>query len=301
MSRTARRLPHPEPLFDGIFMNFTTVEQDDVYLIDMWHVLMREWKWFVAPLVVVVALTFAFLHVVKPQWEATAWIQIGQVDNAPIGQDPKVEPMMRVIDRMQTIPFQNDVVRSIGLSPDSSEARLYRKSLKLEPLTYEGPLVKLRVLATSPELARQLAAASVTQLQTVHQQLESVSLKLAQQRLSEVQLELQRAILARDALQAQTLRDTASGAGNDTQASVLTGVLLASRNDDIHQLQMARGELVDRLSAAYTYETSLMWPIYVPDHQAFPNPVLTLGAGVLAALVLGVIAAVGRHAWRRGH
>jgi hypothetical protein len=301
MFRMARHLPRPDPIFDGTLMNFTSVEQDDVYLIDMWHVLAREWKWFVAPLIVIVALTFAFLHVVKPQWEATAWIQIGQVDNAPIGQDPKVEPMMRVIDRMQMIPFQNDVVRSIGLSPDSPEARLYRKSLKLEPLTYEGPLVKLRVLATSPELARQLASASVAQLQAVHQQLEQVSLKLAQARLSEVQSELQRATVARDALQAETLRDAASGTSKDTQASVLTGVLLTSRNDEIHQLQMARGELVDRLSPAYTYETSLMWPIYVPDHQAFPNPVLTLGAGVLASFFFGVIVAVGRHAWRRRH
>jgi hypothetical protein len=282
-------------------MNFTSVEQDDVYLVDMWRVLVREWKWFVAPVILVIALTFAYLHTLKPQWEATAWIQIGQVDTAPIGQDPKVEPMMRVIDRIQMIPFQNDVVRSIGLSPDSSEARLYRSGLRLEPLTYEGPLVKLRVLATSPELARQLASATVAQLQTVHQKLESVSLNLAQGRLDEVQGELQRATAARDALLAATSHDVSGGADKGMQASTLTAVLVASRNQEIHDLQIARNELVTRLSPAYTYATSLMWPVYVPNHPAFPNPTLILGAGMLAALVLGALSAIGRNAWRRNN
>lgn len=280
-------------------MNFTSVERDDVYLIDMWRVLVREWKWFVAPLILVTALTFAYLHIVKPQWEATAWIQIGQVDTAPIGQDPKVEPMMRVIDRIQMIPFQNEVVRSVGLSPDSPEAALYRRGLKLEPLTYEGPLVKLRVLATSPGLARQLASATLAQLQTVHQKLESVSLQLAQERLDEVQTELQRATATRDALQAATLHGGSSDSDKGTQASALTGVLLASRNQEIHDLQMARSDLVTRLSPAYTYATSLMWPVYVPDHPVFPNPVLILGAGILAAIFLGALAAICRNALRR--
>jgi Chain length determinant protein len=295
----ARLLPPSNLSCDNILMNFTSVEQDDVYLIDMWRVLAREWKWFVAPLIVVMALTFAYLHVVKRQWEATAWIQIGQVDIAPMGQDPKVEPMMRVIDRIQMTPFQNDVVRSIGLSPDSPEARLYRQSLKVEPLTYEGPLVKLRVLATSPALARQLASATVVQLQTVHQKLESVSLNLAQERLNEVETELQNATGARDALQAATLRNGSSGADKDTQASALAGVLLTSRNQEIHDLQMARSDLLNRLSPAYTYETSLMWPVYVAGGPVSPNPVLILGAGTLAALFLGALAAIGRNAWRR--
>jgi hypothetical protein len=280
-------------------MNFTSVEQDDVYLIDLWRVLAREWKWFVVPLILVLALTFAYLQGVKRQWEATAWIQIGQVDTAPMGQDPKVEPMMRVIDRIQMIPFQNDVVRSIGLSPDSPEAQLYRKSLRLEPLTYEGPLVKLRVLATSPELARQLASATVTQLQTVHQKLESVSLALAQERLQEVDTELQSATAARDATQAATLRNGPNDADKNTQVPALAGVLLAARNQEIHDLQMARSELVNRLSPAYTYGTALMWPVYVPRNPIFPNPVVILGGGILAALFLGALAAIGRNAWRR--
>jgi hypothetical protein len=299
MRRMARPLRPPDLPFDDILMNFTSVEQDDVYLIDLWRVLAREWKWFVVPLILVTALTFAYLHGLKRQWEATAWIQIGQVDTAPMGQDPKVEPMMRVIDRIQMLPFQNEVFRSIGLAPDSADAQLYRKSLRVEPLTYEGPLVKLRVLATSPELARQLASATVTQLQTVHKKLESVSMVLAQQRLHEMDTALQSATAARDALQTASLHNGSNGADKDTQTSALAGVLLATRNREIDDLQMARGDLVNRLSPAYSYETALMWPVYVPRNPVFPNPVMILGGGILAALFLGALTAIGRNALRR--
>ena len=29
------------------------MEQDEIYLIDLWHILYREWRWFVAVLVVI--------------------------------------------------------------------------------------------------------------------------------------------------------------------------------------------------------------------------------------------------------
>ncbi|MBV8157924.1 MAG: chain-length determining protein, partial [Dyella sp.] len=41
------------------------------------------------------------------------------------------------------------------------------------------------------------------------------------------------------------------------------------------------------------------WPVYVPERQAFPNPVLTYGIGLLAGLGLGVFAGVTRNAVRR--
>jgi hypothetical protein len=276
-------------------MNFTTVTQDDVYLIDMWRVLVREWKWFVLPLVLVVALTFAYLHAAKPQWQATAWMQIGQVDNAPAGQDPKVEPLGRVVERLQLTAFQNDVVRSIGLSIDSPDAQLYRRSFKLEPLPYEGPLIKLTARATSPDLARRLVAATVSQMQLVHQPLESRSLQLTQDRFDEIQRELKQATATRDALQAAADKAVANG----TSSAALTSALLVSQDQQIHALQQEQGELANRLSPAYTYRTSLMWPIDAPTDAVFPNRRLIGGTGIVAALFIGLVVAIARNAWRR--
>ena len=53
-----------------------------------------------------------------------------------------------------------------------------------------------------------------------------------------------------------------------------------------------RMDLVERLGPTYTYGTSMMWPVYVPDRQAFPNPELTWGIGLLLGLFLGAFATV---------
>ena len=66
------------------------MEQDEIYLIDLWRIFAREWRWFVGVLAFVLLATFGFSHLVKPQWEATAWIQIGQVAQTIAGQDQKI-------------------------------------------------------------------------------------------------------------------------------------------------------------------------------------------------------------------
>ncbi|RAO78379.1 lipopolysaccharide biosynthesis protein [Dyella jiangningensis] len=270
------------------------MERDEIYLIDMWRILVREWKWCLAVLVVVLAVTYAFAHLVRRQWEASAWILIGQVGQVPPGQDPKVEPIARVLERLQTAAFQDEVTTSLGLAHDSRTAQLYRKSMKLEPLPYAGPMVRVNVRGDSPAQARQLAEATVARLRAVHRDMESTPLSLAHGRLDEVKAELKEAIADRDRLVQAAGKDEASGKG-----ASLASVMLASRNEDIRNLQMQQSDLVTRLSASFTYETSLPWPVYVPERQAFPNPVLTYGIGLLAGLGLGVFAGVARNAARR--
>lgn len=265
------------------------MQRDEIYLIDTWRILQREWRWFVAALIVVLAVTFVFLRVTKPQWQADAWIQIGQVGAAPAGQDPKAEPLQRVLERMKLIPFQNETLESIGIGPRTPEAGLYRHSLKLEPLPYAGPLIKLSVRAHSPEMARKLAETTVERLKAIHRSAEATELNFAQARLAEVQADLQQVTAERDHLQQVATQNKDDFAG----------LLLTSKNDEMRSLQLARSDLQTRLSTAYTYDTSLMWPVYVPEDPVFPNPVLTWGMGGVLGLFLGTLAAVSRNALRR--
>ncbi|MGN6323414.1 MAG: Wzz/FepE/Etk N-terminal domain-containing protein [Dyella sp.] len=265
------------------------MQRDEIYLIDMWRILQREWRWFLAVLVVVLAAVFVFLRVAKPQWQADAWIQIGQVGAAPAGQDPKAEPLQRVLERLKLIPFQNQTLQSIGIGERTAEGRLYRHSFKLEPLPYAGPLIKLSVRAHSPELAKKLAEATVEQLKTVHHDAESMQLNFARARLAQVQEDLQQVTAERDHLQ-QVATQTKDG---------FAGLLLTSKSDEIRSLQQARSDLEARLSSTYTYDTSLMWPVYVPENPTFPSPVLTWGSGGVLGLFLGTLAAVWRNALRR--
>ncbi|TAM61553.1 MAG: lipopolysaccharide biosynthesis protein [Rhodanobacter sp.] len=271
------------------------MEHDEVYLIDMWRILAREWRWFVATLVLVLLCTFALTHAVRRQWEATAWIQIAQVGEVPAGQDPKVEPLQRVLERLQLVPFENRVLESAGFSARSPEAGLYRRSLKLDPLPYAGPLIRLSVRGYSRQQASALAMATVTALHAVHQRLEAAPLRSARARLDALQSALQIALADRARLQQVVALKSKAGTGSRAIASLT----LAYKNTEIRGLEQARLDLVDRLAPPYTYETSLPWPVYVPDKPAFPNPVLMWGGGILLGLGLGTFAATARNAARR--
>ena len=276
------------------------MEQDEIYLIDLWRIFTREWKWFAAVTVLTLACTYAFAHLVKRQWEASAWIQIAQVGQVPSGQDPKVEPLARVLERLQLVAFQNEVMASMGFSPKSPEALLYRKSLKLEPLPYAGPLIRLNVRAYSPQQASRFAAATAAQLHALHQRLEVLPLKSARERLASVEADLQTTLADRARLQQATTSESGrAGNGKDAANPVLASLLLANKDEQIRSLRQQRSDLADRLGPTYTYETSLMWPVYVPDRQAFPNPELTYGIGALLSLFLGASAAIARNAARR--
>jgi hypothetical protein len=276
------------------------MEQDEIYLIDLWRIFYREWKWFVAVLVVVLALTYAFAHTVRRQWEATAWIQIGQVGQVPPGQDQKVEPLLRVIERLQLVPFENEILQSVGFSAESPEARLYRNSLKLEPMPYAGPLIRLNVRAYSRQQATQLAMATVIQLHAVHQHLEAMPLRAARARLEQIQADLQTTMADRVRFQQAGRSANKDDSGSrGAERPMLTSLLLANKNEEIRGLQQARSDLIDRLSPTYTFETSMMWPVYVPDRQAFPNPELTWGIGILLGIFLGTSATIARSVARR--
>ena len=271
------------------------MEQDEIYLIDLWRTFSREWKWFAAVLIVTLACTYAFTHGVKRQWEATAWILIGQVGQAPPNHEQKIEPLQRVLERLQLVSFENEVLKSAGYSPDSPEAQLYRGSLKVDPLPYAGPIIRLSLRAHSPQQARQLATATFTQLHAVHKHLEEVPLKLARAHLDEVQADLQSALADRD----QLLQILAPGSKGDAGSKTLASVSLAGKNEDIRRLQQTRSDLIDRLSPTYTYETSLPWPVYAPEWQVYPNPALMWGIGLLLGIVLGLFAATARSVARR--
>ena len=79
---------------------------DEIYLIDMWRIVVREWRWFIGVGILVLAATFAYLHHARSQWEATAWIQVGQVGFAPPGLDPHVEAFSRTVERLETRGFR---------------------------------------------------------------------------------------------------------------------------------------------------------------------------------------------------
>jgi hypothetical protein len=268
------------------------MEHDEIYLIDLWRILRREWRWLVTVAVVVLAAAIFFAQTARPRYEATAWIRPGQLGPVPGGLDPRVEPFQRVIERMETHEFQDAVLHDLGLSPRSAEAHLYRGSFDLDPSPYAG-LLKLTVRGYSPQQAQRFVQVTFEHLQRLHAGLMAEPLELAQARLAQVQAQLRDATAERD-----RLRQALEGS-RDHQDLMLASVVLSSSNQEVRQLQQEVSDLKARMTASYSYETTLAWPIYVPDHPVYPNRVLIWGAGLVLGLGLGLVAAVARNAARR--
>ncbi|MGN6481951.1 Wzz/FepE/Etk N-terminal domain-containing protein [Luteibacter sp.] len=266
------------------------MQQDEIYLIDMWRLLARQRWWFIGVFVAVLALVGGYLSLAKRQWEVDAWIQIGQIGAAPTGQDPKVESLLRVMERLKTDDFKNEVLSGVGIPLKSPEARVYRASMKLDPQPYAN-LLHVTIRAYSPEDARQLALATVQHLQAIHKTIGSVPLATAQKRLMEIDGELDAAIADRTRLRGEM--------GNSRGEGALASFSLAGTDAGIRDLQQARSEIRTRLEANYTFETSMPWPVHVSENPVAPMIPLVGGLGVLGGLFLGVLAAVAADALRR--
>jgi Chain length determinant protein len=275
------------------------MEHDEIYLIDLWRIVRREWRWFVAVLVVALGAAVFYAHAAHPRWEAVAWIRPGQLGPVPAGEDPRVEPFQRVIERMQTVEFQQAVLHDLGISPRSREGHLYRGSFDLDPSPYAG-LLKLTVRGYSPQQAQRFVQATFDHLHRLHEGLMAEPLDLAQARLHQAQAQLGDATAERDRLRrAMTPSSRAAAGGPGRQDLLLASMVLSSSNQEVRELQRTVGELKARLTASYSYETTLAWPVYVPDRPVYPNHVLIWGAGLLVGLGLGLMAAVARNAYRR--
>ena len=268
------------------------MEHDEIYLIDLWRILRREWRWFIGVLVAVLTVAIFLAQSARPRWEAVAWIRPGQLGPVPAGEDPRIEPFQRVIERMQTHAFQDAVLQDLALSPRSSEAHLYRGSFDLDPSPYAG-LLKLTVRGYSPGQAQRFVQATYDHLHRLHDNLMAEPLELAQARLHQAEAQLRDATAERD-----HLRQALAGVQN-RQDLLLASMVLGSSNQEVRGLQQSVSDLEARLTASYSYQTSLAWPIYVPDRPVYPNRLLFWGAGLVVGVGLGLMAAVARNATRR--
>ncbi|WP_051938698.1 Wzz/FepE/Etk N-terminal domain-containing protein [Luteibacter sp. 9135] len=263
------------------------MEPDDIYLIDLWRLLCRRWRWVLGTLVLVLGLTFAYTRVARSQWEASGWIQIGQIAPTPSGQDPKIETLLRTIERLQTRAFQDAVTTGAGLAVTSPEASLYRASLKFDPEPYAN-LIRIKVRGYSARQAGDLAYATANALAAVHRQIGELPLRMAHQHLDDIRKDLRIALDDRDRL----TREAAAGGTSGGMAAIA----LSRKDDDIRGLQQAESDMVARLIPNYTFDTSMPWPVYVPADKVSPHPLMIWAIGLVIGLLLGCGVAVARDA-----
>ncbi|WP_235430467.1 Wzz/FepE/Etk N-terminal domain-containing protein [Xanthomonas sp. MUS 060] len=274
-------------------MSQTTMHDDEIYLIDLWRILRREWRWCLLPLLAALVVALGFLYAAPRQWQATTWIQVGEFGPTPAGHDPKLEPFQRVIDRIKTRAFQDQVLRSVGVPLESRQGALYRRSLKLDPDPYAN-LIQLSLRADAPQQAHLLAEATTAQLRALHQRIQAGPLRQSTVRLRDIT-----DTLAAIQAEREGLLQRQRQAQGSAEQQLLMQLLLSEKTTALRTLKAERDDLLSRLDPRYTYDTSAPWATDVPRQPAFPNPVLVLGLALLLGGGTGVLAAVIRNALRR--
>lgn len=252
---------------------------DIVSIYDILDFLKRAWKTiaFTSSL----GITFAFIYIIfaPKQYEAFAQIkmaQIGLTNHAnPVGI--VVEDPSSLISRMK-IPtsFNDEVITACGYQDKSEAALKLSKLLKLSAPKGLLNTVEAKVLAQSPQVAHECMQAVVNQISLQQMQLakpfiEEAKIKIAQ---DNERIEAARKIIAKA----------------DQSGSALTAAYLAAR-DEISYFLTDREKMLDLINSAEQRGTKLISPIYVSENPVSPKLIISLSAGFLCGLFVGLIIA----------
>lgn len=266
-----------------------TASSDELTLAEVWQVLVANKKWVLGiPLLAFVAALIA-VTVMKPEWEASAAIQVGAVGTDQGKQ--LVEPVPRVIARMKLKAFEDAVLGGlkVPLSNDAT-ARQYRKTLKAKALP-NTDLIEIKVRGRSPQEAQRLVEGTVAYLHDVHKAMAQPSIARMRQLLAQVDEELSRIKVEREtALHTAGVSKAVQTSSRFTE-NVLRDNILIQRDRDVRLLEQTKAGYKEQLDAMRTYPTSYIEKISISDKPVAPKKVLIIFVAAVVGLLAGVIAA----------
>lgn len=262
--------------------------KSEISVRELWDVLLR-YKYLVFGLPAILAVVAAALVLkVRPQWEAIAIVQLGQVWQvaAPI------EAPNRAVERMKFRPFQEGVLKSIGISAAEASdfSVVFTSSMKIRVLP-NTDLLELKVRAYSRDEAKRWAEASVKHLQLVHQKLAEPSIARLQSQFAELKRQVKEIRDERDRFLKNAELKSEIGPGNRFAENLILSNYLVQKDAELRALESQRLALQEQLDPAKTYPTSLIESVYVPEKRAYPKRTLVVLLAGFVGLIIGVIGA----------
>lgn len=230
---------------------------------------------FVLPLIA----SLGYLHLAPSRWEAVVLLQPGQIGQL-LGGTRMVEPTARIVERVRSRPFRDSVAAALDSSADPS---LLRATLKSRPLG--GDLVELRVQGYSADQAREHANAALRQLTRAHEQLAQPAVDSVREQIATVTKEFE--ALVRDQAELNRIYFEASRRISEPVQVAAVVALAGARSE----LLKFKGTLEDALKAQ-TSPTIAIGGVWAPDAATMPQTGTVLAAGLIAGILLVVVAAI---------
>jgi hypothetical protein len=284
------------------------VQDDEISLFDLWEKLRDGWRYVVgATMLGVVGAGLAIMQ--QPlKYEAVAIAQVGQVGQvgqvAIPGQPGQavslpVEPVSQAIERMRTSAFQLRVADAVGHQAWRDDlmksTAATTKYISLQILKTSGQLIELKSSAATPELARDIALASINELAKRQSDLSKPmidkthsDLLIARDRLASAEREFQSI--------SKWLNSVGVKDDRFTQLSLMTNLRVQKQSEAFQQRQSISA-LETALSGPYTRPAEVLEEVFVTT--IFPKKTLFLALGLIGGLLAGVVALFFVDAWRR--
>jgi hypothetical protein len=260
------------------------VEHDEVRLFDLWLIIRARWYWILGGMVAGAFVWGGALAVLPTLYEATAIVQIGQVDGV------QVESAAQAVERIGVETFQVEAAKLSGYAPwiaavgRSTNAGKDYFSAQVVPGT---SLIKIEAKATTPIDAEKIANALIEILAQRHQELAAPTVSQIKENIAQSQRDLEITENDLELLGTAFSRDVK----RDTISSQVELIRQLKRSELLRDRQ-AIGRQKLALSSPATQRTRAIEAIFVPDVPVSPKRRRIAGLAVLGGALVGLLAAV---------
>lgn len=137
------------------------ISPDEISLLEIWQVLVRQKKWVIGIPVLALVAAVAVSVLMPPVWEAILVGQVGQVGQV----GTQIETVTNALERIKQKPFQSEVLASMDIPLDEKNPKgaLYRNTLNVKILK-DTNMIEIKVHGHSREEAKRNADATLDRL-----------------------------------------------------------------------------------------------------------------------------------------
>lgn len=283
------------------------MQEEEISLFDLWERLRWGWRYVVGGMVLGLLGAGLAIGLIAPKYEATAIVQIGLIGSpgkeVQGGNSIPVEPASQSVERMKTPAFQLKVATSAGdqdwLDALANSNTGVAKDLSLQVIKAtvgagQSPLVELKTMGGTPEIAKKKAEISVSQLAKIHQEIAAPTLSKMNAELSLLKQKL--AIAEKENRSLNKAAASAGGVEERISPMSLMGTVRAQKETELRQNILG---LETALSVPATQPTKTIEEIYVSARPVSPKQTLLLVLGLVGGLLAGIVVAFVVASWRR--
>ncbi len=262
--------------------------EDELSLKDILQIF-RDYKQIIllTPIIfLIISLSFSWLFI-TPRYQASATIEIGQVNGKLIEDSPVAE------QRMKDLSFISNVIQShrdiFKYEKDiSSEEAFLQKTLQVKRSKDATNLIGFELLGRSREVALKKANAIFETLKTSHDKAFEINIGMLKQQIDLIDNHIK--LMQRDKISKS--RDTST---LNSYNAVVDSLVLQDQVRQLRELQNQKMALQMSLNSAVTYNTRLLGSVWVSQEPVTPNYQMIGLIAFVLGLFIGVLTAFLRH------